>query len=170
MKKNMLTSASSEIEHARNFAKRSIYLSDDFTGTLDAYEAFISFAADRIDADALSAAAKKRTRIPASVFIYISALLRSDEGGDPLSDLPKYTDYLIPDQIKYLRAKQLMREYKFAKAVEILEPLTGSENLGFISKYRIAADLESCFENRRDFEMAYKYSTVKHHLLETFSK
>jgi transcriptional regulator with XRE-family HTH domain len=171
MKRFMLSSASAKLVSARHAAERSRYSKDEFFGTLDALEAFISFAAGDIDSDALSSLSKRPTRIPAAIFVYLTALSYLDRGEIETAEfLIGALPYLDADRMRYFKAKALARDFKLTPAVKIFEELYSSENLGFISKYRIAADIEACYENKRDFESAYKYSTIKHHILELFSK
>ena len=167
----MLKSASERLKEARAASKRCRYMKDNFTGTLDAYDSFISFANDRIDQDALARLAKLPSRIPAGTFIFLTALSYIDRGNiegaeKMVSSLP----FLSPDQMKYMKAKFLASEFRFSKALDILLPLYESSSLGFIGRYRVVADIESCYENKRDFESAYKFSSVKHKILESFMK
>ena len=171
MSKFMLRSAAEHIKEARAAAGRCRYTAQDFTGTLDAYTAFISFAGDRIDPDALARLAKAPSRIPAGTFIFLTALSHIDRGDVETAErLVSSLPYLSPDQMKYMKAKFYASEFKFSKALEILLPLHESSDLGFIGKYRVVADIESCCENKRDFEAAYKYSSIKHKILESFMK
>ncbi len=171
MDRFMLKSASDHIKEARAASKRCGYTTDDFIGTLDAYAAFISFASDRIDTETVSHLAKVPSRIPAGTFIFLTALSYIDKGNvEEAEGLVSSLPYLSPDQMKYMRAKFFATEFKFSKALDILLPLHESSSLGFIGKYRVVADIESCYENKRDFESAYKYSSVKHKILESFMK
>ena len=171
MKRFTLASASEHLSLASSAASGCAYIHEDFTNTLEAYETFISFAAENIDIDRITSLSKRPTRLSPGIFVYLTCLYHIDRGeyesaDATLSSLP----CMSADQMKYLRAKQLARDFKFTAAIDMLTPLLDSENLGFISKYRICADIEGCYENKRDFESAYKYSTMKHHMLELFSK
>ncbi len=171
MDRSMLKSASEKLKEARGAAKRSRYVKDDFTGTLDAYSSFISFANDRIDPDVLAKCAKNPSRIPSGTFIFLTALSRIDEGDvEAVKRIAESLPYMSSDQMKYLRAKFLSSEFKFSKALELLLPLSETSTLGFIGKYRVVADIEACYENKRDFESAYKFSSIKHKILESFLK
>lgn len=171
MKMYMLKSAGEYIKSARATSERCSYLSQDFAGTLDYYEALISFAAGRIDIDTLNYLAKRPSRIPAGSFVFLAAMYYLEAGEIEKSESVIETmPFLAPDQMKYFKAKRLARDFKFSQAIELFEELYSSDTLGFFTKYRVAADIEGCYENRRDFESAYKYSSLKHHILELFSK
>ena len=171
MERFMLKSAAENIKEARTVSKRCKYTTEDFTGTLDAYASFISFANDRIDPDDVARLAKAPARIPAGTFVFLTALSHVDRGNvDEAEKLVASLPYLSGDQMKYLKAKFLASEFKFSKALDILLPLRESSSLGFIGRYRIVADIEGCYENKRDFESAYKYSSEKHKILESFMK
>ena len=167
----MLAGAKARLSEARNAASRCSYIKEDFTGTVEAYESFISFAASDIDRDELSRLAKRPSRIPCGKFIFLTVLSYLDSGDfDSAENAVTSAPYLLPDEMKYYKAKCLVRDFKFTKAIELFTSVEDSPSLGFITKYRIAADVEACFENKRDFESAYKYATKKHHILELFSK
>ncbi len=171
MDRFMLASASARLSDARSAASRCAYEKEDFAGTLDAYEAFISFAAGDVDTSVLSRLAKRPSRIPAGKFIFMTVLSYLDRSDfDSAEKAVETAPYLLADEMKYYRAKRLARDFKFSKAIEMFSEIEDSPSLGFITKYRIAADIEGCFENKRDFESAYKYATKKHHILELFSK
>ena len=167
----MLTSARRCLESAKSAAVRMKFVPNELIGTIDAYFAFISFASGNIDLDVISEFTKRPTNIPAGTFVYLAALGYLDRGEiETAEGLASALPFMNPDQMKYLSAKAYAREFKFTKAIEMFMSLEDSKNLGFISKYRITADIEGCYENKRDFESAYKYSTKKHHILELFSK
>ncbi len=167
----MLKSAALRLKEAKSAADRCRYCGKDITGTIEAYEAFISFANGRIDTDVLSRLAKAPSRIPAGYFVFLTALAALDRGdAEGAMKTVEALPYLTPDQMRYMKAREYEADFKFAKALEILLPLHESSTLGFIGKYRVVADIESCYENKRDFESAYKFSSVKHHILECFMK
>ena len=167
----MLTSAARCLEASKGAASRMKFVPDELIGTIDAYFAFISFASGNIDLNVIAEFAKRPTFIPAGTFVYLSALGYLDRGEiETAENLAFALPFMNPDQMKYLSAKAYARDFKFTKAIEMFMSLEDSKNLGFISKYRIAADIEGCYENKRDFESAYKYSSKKHHILELFSK
>lgn len=166
-----LKSASSRLKSAYYAAKKSIYLSEDFYGTLEACEFFIGCAASDVDSDALGRIAKKPSRVPAGFFGFLAVLSYFDRGkADDALTLAHAFPYLTKGELRYLRAKEYIMEFKYSKALEILLELENGTEFGFITRYRIYADIESCFENRREFENAYKYSTKKHRMLEAFTK
>lgn len=167
----MLTSAVRCLESAGSAAAMMKFVPDGIIGTIDTYSAFISFASGNIDINAVSALAKRQTNIPAGTFVYLTVLGYLDRGEiETAENVAASLPFMIPDQMKYLSAKAFARDFKFTKAIEMFKSLEDSKSLGFISKYRIAADIEGCYENKRDFESAYKYSSKKHHILELFSK
>ncbi len=171
MERFMLASAKALLSEARAAASRCSYIKEDFTGTLDAYEAFIGFAASDVDRVVLSRLAKNPSRIPCGKFIFLTVLSYLESGDFDSAEMTvSSSPYLLPDEMKYYKAKCLVRDFKFTKAVELFKSIEDSPSLGFITRYRIAADIEACFENKRDFESAYKYATKKHHILELFSK
>ena len=171
MKRFMLRSAAGRLAAARDAAAATIYASGEIFGTITCHETFISFASDGIDADALSRLSKLPSRIPPSYITFLSVLYYLEKGDVATAEnIVSALPYLDPDHMRYLRAKKLSREFKTSAALEILIPLFDSEKLGFLEKYAILADIETCCENRRDFEAAYKYSAMKHHMLECFSK
>ena len=171
MKRFMLASAAARLSEARAAASRCSYIKEDFSGTLDAYEAFIAFAASDIDRDELSRLAKSPSRIPCGKFIFLTVLSYLESGDfDGAEMTVRSAPYLVTDEMKYYKAKCLAKDFKFSKAIELFTSIEDSPSLGFITKYRIAADIEACYENKRDFESAYKYATKKHHILELFSK
>jgi len=171
MDRFMLASAAEKLKSARSAAERTVYAKSEFFGTLDALEAFISFAAKDVDGDTVARLSSVPSRVPAEVFVYLSALSYLDRGEiDAAETVISSLPYLGADRMKYFKAKSLARDFKLTQAIELFKDLYESENLGFISKYRIAADIEGCYENKRDFESAYKYSTIKHHILELFTK
>lgn len=171
MKRFMLASAKARLSEARSAAARCSYIKEDFTGTVDADEAFIGFASSDIDRDELSRLAKRPSRVPCGKFIFLTTLSYLDRGDFDSAEMTvTASPYLLPDEMKYYRAKCLVRDFKFTKAIELFTSIEDSPSLGFITKYRIAADIEGCYENKRDFESALKYATKKHHILELFSK
>ena len=171
MKHFMLKSASDHLSASSSAARSSIYAKNDFFGTVSCYKAFISFAASKIDIDTLSRVSKLPSRVPSSYITFLFILYYIENGDPQTADkITSSVPSLEPDQMRYLKAKRLSREFKTSAALEILIPLYNSENLSFIEKYSVLADIETCYENRRDFESAYKYSAIKHHMLECFSK
>ncbi|MBR6917149.1 MAG: helix-turn-helix transcriptional regulator [Clostridia bacterium] len=169
--KYMFESAIRSLNAARATAKSCRYSDASFFGTLDSYEKFISFTVNGIDIDSLSNISSAPSRIPAGEYVFLALLYHLDRGEpDVAQSVASSLPFMRKEYMKYLKAKKYALEFKFAKALEILVPLYESKGLGFIAKYRVISDIETCYESKRDFESAYKYSSIKHHILECFSK
>lgn len=164
-----LTSAHEHLSAAKNAADRTIYLSSEFKDTVEAVQFFISCATSDIDTDKLGKLSRRKSRISAGTFGYLAVLAYCDKGDfDTAEKLIGSFPFLTKDEFSYFKAKKHIRDFKYAKAIAILLELENSKTLSFITKYRILADIESCYENKRDFENAYLYSTAKHKMLEAF--
>lgn len=169
MKNCMLASATRHLKSALEVSRNTIYLDDSFRGTIEAYLFIISCAANRIDSEKLSKICRTENRLAPSVFFYLSILAKLDRGNyEDVENLSVISSFLTKDSLAYLKAKKLLRDLNFTKALEVLLNLEVSKTLDFITKYRVYADIELCYENKRDFENAYKYSTLKHRTLECF--
>ncbi len=169
LEKNMLTSAVQHLNSASSAAERTIYLSSDFKGTIEIIKFFIACATSDIDTDRLGKLARRENRIPAGTFGYLSVLSYCDRGDiETAEKLVSSFPFLTKDEFSYFKAKKHIIDFKYAKALEILLEIENSKNLGFITKYRLLADIETCYENKRDFENAYRYSNLKHKMLEAF--
>lgn len=169
MEKCMLTSAEHNLDIALEVSHSTMYLSDDFEGTVDAYRFLIECAKDRIDSDKLSKLFHTKSRIEPSLFVYLYVLSEIDKGNYEIPDnISSVFPFLTKHHLKYLKAKACIKDFRFNPALEILHELENKEDIDFITKYRVYADIEHCYENKRDFERAYKYSTLKHHTLECF--
>lgn len=165
----MLQSALRHLEAASTASSRSIYSSGEFKGTVEGLKFLISCGASDIDTDKLGKHSRRESRIPGGVFGYLSVLSYCDRGDfETAEKLVSSFPFLTKDEFSYFKAKKYIRDFKYSKALDILLVLADSKSLGFISKYRILADIEACYENKRDFESAYKYSTLKHKMLEAF--
>ncbi len=71
----------------------------------------------------------------------------------------------------HMEAKQLMREYHYTEAVSVLNHLLErrlTEPISLLIIYRVYADLESCYRERKDYENAYKCAAKKHSLFSSF--
>lgn len=166
-----LKSASAHLKTAGSIADRTLYLSADFKGTVAACQFFISCAAGSIDTEKLGRIAAKENRVPPGFFGFLAVLAHFDKGdADTALTIANSFPFLTKDRYLYLKAKQHIMDFKYSKALELLLELEGSPELGFITKYRIYADIEACYENKREFENAYKYSGLKHKMLEAFTK
>ncbi len=164
-----LTSALRHLSAAKNASERTIYLSSEFKNTIEAVQFFISCATSDIDTDKLGRLARKESRISAGVFGYLTILSYCEKGDfDTAEKLVSSFPFMTRDEFSYFKAKKFISDFKYSKALDILLELEDSINLSFISKYRILADIESCYENKRDFESAYNYSNLKHRMLESF--
>ncbi len=169
IEKNMLTSALVHLSAAAEASKRTIYLSSDFKGTIECIRFFIECATTNIDTDKLGKLARKESRIPGGTFGYLAVLSYFDKGDfETAEKLVSSFPFLTKDEFLYFKAKKQMIDFRYSKALEILLEIENSKTLGFITKYRILADIETCYENKRDFENAYKYSNAKHKMLEAF--
>jgi len=169
IEKYMLTSASLHLDAAMSASERTIYLSSEFKNTVEAIKFFITCAACDIDTDKLGKLARRENRIAAGIFGYLAILSYCDKGDIETADkLVSSFPFLTKDEFSYYKAKKHIIDFKYSKALEILLQIENSKTLAFISKYRILADIEMCYENKRDFESAYRYSTLKHKMLEAF--
>ncbi len=82
-------------------------------------------------------------------------------------------EYTYADSVlrEHMMAKRLMKEGKYADAVESLELLEAQKthaSLGAFILFRIYADLEHCHKELRNFELAYRYSGKRLSLLSAF--
>lgn len=71
----------------------------------------------------------------------------------------------------HLEAKKLIREKNYVNAVKILEEIGSAKRSADYNAYvvfGVYSDLESCYKQLFDFEMAYKYSSKRFSLLEGF--
>ena len=94
------------------------------------------------------------------------------DGGDFENAKKMFTriPFLTRERFIYFKGKRLIREMKYSKALEVLLELEGSDKVDFITKYRLLADIELCYECKRDFENAHKYANLKHRILECFRR
>ena len=72
---------------------------------------------------------------------------------------------------KHMEAKRLMKEYRFQEAIGTLESAADtrySEKISVLLLYRIYADLETCYRERKDYENAYRYAAKRNALLSSF--
>ena len=169
MKNCMLSSAASHLNKALDISKNTVYLDDSFKGTVKTYLFMINCAADSIDPDKLAKLFKIPSRIEPSKLMFLSLLSRLDRGDyNECDNLTQISSFLTKEHLTYLKANKLIREFSFTKALDLLHRLDENSEIDFITKYRVYADIELCYENKRDYESAYKYSTLKHHTLECF--
>lgn len=70
----------------------------------------------------------------------------------------------------HLKAKQLIRERKYADAVPILLEISDNKNPDYDAYliFGVYTDLETCYRQLYDFENAYRYSSKRISLLESF--
>ena len=71
----------------------------------------------------------------------------------------------------HTEAKKLMKEYRFTDAIARMEDAIEnkqSQEISILVLYRIYADMEICYRERKDYENAYRYATKKNILLTSF--
>ncbi|MDY3865281.1 MAG: helix-turn-helix transcriptional regulator [Eubacteriales bacterium] len=71
----------------------------------------------------------------------------------------------------HTEAKRLMKEYRFTDAIARMEDAIEnkqSQEISVLVLYRIYADMEICYRERKDYENAYRYSSKKNVLLTSF--
>ena len=171
MKSLTLKSAGERLETALALSSNSVYTSKDFEGTVKSYQYFIKCAASEIDADEIGRLSRLPSRIPASAYSFMTLLSLLDKGKlEEAQTLAAAYPFMTVNEATYFKAAILLRSMKTAKASELLRVLYEKEELSFILKYRICADLECCAEMRRDYESAYAYSREKHKMTELFGK
>lgn len=171
MNECFLTAAAKHLNNAKLIADKTIYLGDDFKGTADAYMFLISCADGNIDIDKLNRISRTVNRIQPEIFVYIYLLYLLDKGDyERVALFPLNSQMISKDRMLYLKANGLTREMNFTDALALLLSIENSKNIGFITRYRVYADIEKCYESKRDFENAYRYSSLKHRMLEQFRK
>ena len=72
----------------------------------------------------------------------------------------------------HTEAKRLMKEYRYQEALARMESAIENKQAQEISVlvlYRIYADMEICYRERKDYENAYRYATKKTALLTSFN-
>ena len=171
MKSLTLKSAAERLETALSVSSKSVYISKDFEGTVKSYLYFIKCAASEIDTEEIGRLSKLPSRIPASAYSFMTLLSLLDKGKlEEAQTFAASFPFMTVNEAAYFKGAVLMRTMKTAKAGEVLRELYEKEELSFILKYRICADLECCAEMRRDYESAYAYSREKHRMTELFDK
>lgn len=91
----------------------------------------------------------------------------------------EYYKYLLHDYdypytteayAKHLKAKQLIRERKYADAITLLTQIEDNKNLEYDAYliFGVYTDIENCYKQLYDFENAYRYSSKRLSLLEGF--
>lgn len=171
MKLFTLASASENLEKALALSSSSVYIADDFEGTVKTYLYFISCATAEIDEEEIGRLSKCRSRIPAADYAFMTLLSMIDKGKLEAAEVFESSyPFMSYNETAYFRAAMMLRNRKNSRAREILEKLLAKEDLSFILKYRILADLETCAEIDRDFEAAYAYSNEKHKMRELYRR
>lgn len=167
----LLSSAEKHLSNALKTASKTKYLSREVQGTVEVLRFMISCADGDIDLDALGSVSMLPSFIPSSDLAYLAALAMMD-GGDyeNAEKLFSKIPFLTRERFTYFKGKRLIREMKYSKALEVLLELEGSGRVDFITKYRLLADIELCYECKRDFENAHKYANLKHRILECFRR
>ncbi len=72
---------------------------------------------------------------------------------------------------KHIRAKELMRNYKYYDAIRLLIEIEEESKAGYYNMYvmySVYSDLDNCYKQIADFEKAYRYSNKRISLLEGF--
>ena len=91
----------------------------------------------------------------------------------------EYYKYLLHDfdypytteaYAKHLKAKQLIRERKYADAITLLTQIVDNKSLEYDAYliFGVYTDIENCYKQLYDFENAYRYSSKRLSLLEGF--
>lgn len=79
--------------------------------------------------------------------------------------------YVSPIYALHMQAKRCMKEYRYAEAIAHLESAIAdktAQETSVLVLYRIYADMEICYRERRDYENAYRYATKKNTLFASF--
>lgn len=171
MDKLTLKSASDKLKSALALSKRSIYSFPDFEGTVKSYLYFIECALSDINTEEVGRLSKMPSRIPTGTYLFMITLSLLDKGRtEEIQNMASSFSYMTPNEAQFLKAALLLRSMKTEKASDILLNLYKKDGIGFMLKYRICAELETCSELKRDYEMAYYYSKEKRKIAELFKK
>ena len=78
--------------------------------------------------------------------------------------------YTTPAFKNHLKAKQLIKERKYSDAVKLLVEIADNKNPDYDAYliFGVYTDLETCYRQLYDFENAYRYSSKRMSLLESF--
>ncbi len=167
----LLSSAEKHLSNALKTASKTKYLSREIQGTVEALRFMISCADGDIDLDALGSVSMLPSFVPSSDLAYLATLAMMDRGDfENAEKMFSKIPFLTRERFTYFKGKRLIREMKYSKALEVLLELEGSDSVDFITKYRLLADIELCYECKRDFENAHKYANLKHRILECFRR
>ena len=108
--------------------------------------------------------------------------LDTDKYNDALTETTEieFFKYLIQDNtynyknesyISHLRAKELIKSYRYNEAVMKLKSIENNKSKDDYNAYiklSVYSDLETCYKNIMDFENAYRYCNKRLSLLEGF--
>lgn len=165
----LLSSAEKHLSNALKTASKTEYLSREIHGTVESLGFMISCADGDIDLDALGRVSMLPSFVPSSDLAYLAILAMMDNGDyENAEKMFTKIPFLTRERFIYFKGKRLIREMKYSKALEVLLELEESDKVDFITKYRLFADIELCYECKRDFENAHKYANLKHRILECF--
>ena len=72
---------------------------------------------------------------------------------------------------RHIKAKELLKSYRYSEAVSELTAIDNErtpENYNAFFVLSLYNDLEACYKQLRNYEMAYRYACKKMSLLEAF--
>ena len=78
--------------------------------------------------------------------------------------------YKTESYLNHLKAKQFIRERKYSDAIPLLLNITDNKNPDYDAYliFGVYTDLETCYKKLYDFENAYRYSTKRLSLIESY--
>lgn len=80
-------------------------------------------------------------------------------------------DYTVEEFATHIKAKALIKQREYEKALPILLSLENSlrkEHYNALLKFSIYTDIENCYKHLSDYENAYRYSSKRLSLIESF--
>ena len=156
VKLGSLQSASLYLKEFKNYRKYTVY---DLTVEDSLYEIY-SAISKNIQAPLLEFNENEYLKVLKTVeYEYCKYLLMD-------YDYP----YTIVAFKNHLKSKQLIRERKYQDAVKLLTEIADNKNPDYDAYliFGVYTDLETCYKQLYDFENAYRYSSKRMSLLESF--
>lgn len=82
-------------------------------------------------------------------------------------------DYPYTSKIygNHMQAKRMMKEYRYAEAITAMDAVLDdkqSKEMSVLVLFRIYADMEICYKERKDYENAYRFAAKKNTLMTSF--
>jgi len=167
-----LLSASEYLEKASDAVRRCVYHADDIRSTAEYVSLMIhSVHMPQIPPELGTPAAFAASRVPAEMFVYVSALRHLAEGRTEEAAALAASS-LIHTQLylDFIGAELDAHRGEPERACAALRRILSAPSVGFFTRYHVLGTLERCASGMGDFKSAYQFSTQKIRLLEQFTR